>query len=165
MPGSYLLACAWNNLPHSPRFDVIPAGGTAMERKYRQRGYMDSEKECSPKQPRPKVENFGPKTPQMPGTHLVSRCAQCGTVLPRGFDPQGRCPHCGFELHCCKQCAHFDTSARFECNQPITARIVKKDARNECGFYAPRVILEKQTSPDSARPDDPRKAFEALFKK
>jgi hypothetical protein len=136
-----------------------------MERKYRQRGYMDSEGERSSTRPRPKIENFGPKTPQMPGTHFVSRCAQCGRVLPTGFDPQGRCPHCGFELHCCKQCAHFDTSARFECNQPITARIVKKDARNECGFYAPRVTLEKQTSPDSARPDDPRKAFEALFKK
>ena len=40
--------------------------------------------------------------------------------------------------------------------------------KNECRYYAMRVTVEKQTSaPQSAyaRPDDPRKAFENLFKK
>lgn len=108
-------------------------------------------------------ETFGPKTPNMPGARQVSRCAGCGKILPAGTDFTGRCPYCGFELHSCKQCAHFDPSARFECNQTITARIPRKDARNECNFYAPRVTLERQT--ESARSDDPRAAFEALFKK
>ncbi len=139
------------------------------DRKYRQRGYMDSDRERQEKQagkrPVAKPETFGPRTPQMPGTHSVSRCAGCGTVLPSGVDPQGKCPQCGFELHSCKQCAYFDTSSRFECTQPIAARIVKKDARNDCTFYALRVTVERQTSPGSSRPDDPRKAFESLFKK
>lgn len=137
-----------------------------MERKYKQRGYMGSGEGQREKGPRPKPEEtFGPKTPQMPGKHLVSRCAQCGKVLPPDFDSKGRCAHCGFELHSCKQCAHFDTSARFECTQPIQTRIVKKDARNKCSYYSPRLTLERQTSPDSFRPSDPRAAFEALFKK
>lgn len=127
---------------------------------------MDSDKGRREKTPRPeREETFGPKTPQMPGKHLVSRCAHCGKVLPADFDSSGKCPHCGFELHCCKQCSHFDTSARFECTEAIATRIVKKDARNECDFYSPRVTLERQTSPDSFRPDNPRAAFEALFKK
>lgn len=144
------------------------------DRKYRQRGYQDSDRDRGQKGsgPRagPRPETFGPKTPQMPGTHAVVRCAGCGTILPSGFDPSGRCPRCGFELHSCKQCVHFDTSARFECSQPIPQRIPKKDAKNDCAFYAPRTTIERQTSPGyssraSSGADDPRKAFENLFKK
>lgn len=136
-----------------------------MSRKYSQRGYQDSDRERTEKRPQRKAETFGPKTPQMPGTHTVTRCAHCGTILPAGFDPQGRCPQCGFELHSCKQCAHFDTSARFECTQPIPARIPRKDTRNDCAYYSPRSTLERQTSPGSSRPEDPRKVFESLFRK
>ena len=136
-----------------------------MEKKYRQRGYMESDTRRSGERPPPKPETFGPKTPKFPDAHRVSRCAGCGKILPASTDFAGRCPSCGFELHSCKQCAHFDSAARFECTQTITARIPKKDARNECNFYAPRVTLERQTSPGSPRQDNPRDAFEALFKK
>lgn len=139
-----------------------------MERKYRQRGYEDSPRSRSEKTPSPKPETFGPKTPRFPEACQISRCGGCGKILPADVDFAGQCPQCGFELHSCKQCAHFDTSARFECNQPITARIPKKDARNECNYYNPRVTLERATSPAalaSSRAGDPRAAFEALFKK
>ncbi len=84
-------------------------------------------------------------------------------VLPAGIDPQGKCPRCGFELHSCKQCAYFDTSSRFECTRPIPERIARKDTRNECSFYAPRITVERETS--TSRPPDARTAFENLFKK
>jgi hypothetical protein len=138
------------------------------DRKYRQRGYQDSgePQKRSPEKP-VKKDTFGPRPVQMPGTRMVSRCAQCGTVLPAG-DPPDRCPKCGFELHSCKQCTYFDPSSRFECMQPIPERIPRKDARNRCTFYAIRVTREKETTtPASAvsRPDDARRAFENLFKK
>ena len=78
-----------------------------MARKYRQPGYMDSderekrEKRDAPRGPR---ETLGPRTPQMPGQRTVSRCAQCGTVLPVTIKLFGQCPRCQFELHSCKQC-------------------------------------------------------------
>ena len=141
------------------------------DRKYRQRGYQDSDRD-RPEKPSgqrqgPKPERIGPKTPMLPGSHFVSRCGGCGTILPAEVDPLGKCPRCGFELHSCKQCAYFDTSARWECTQPIPARIPRKDAKNDCTFYALRTTVEKQTSPEamSSRPDDPRKAFENLFRK
>jgi hypothetical protein len=128
-----------------------------------------------PQEPRPRRELLGPKTPRMVGTVLRARCANCGAVLMPGFDPSGQCPRCQFELHCCKQCVHFDTSARFECTQPIPERIPRKDARNECPFFEFRMTVEKDTSPTAAastvtlsgslRPADARKAFEDLFKK
>jgi len=142
------------------------------DRKYRQRGYQDSgtERREEPRggaKPAPKRDNtFGPRPVQMPGTRLVSRCAQCGTLLQSVTDSPGQCPKCGFELHSCKQCSYFDPSSRFECSQPIPERIPRKDARNECTFYSMSVRVEKETStPGSARPTDARQAFENLFKK
>ncbi len=152
-----------------------------MERKYGHRGYMDSDapkkKEKRPPESRPRQEQIGPRTPLMVGTVTRARCSNCGAVLLKGFDPAGQCPRCGFKLHCCKQCVYFDTGARFECTQPIPEHIPKKDARNECTFYAFCTTIEKDTAPiapaassrgagaTSYRPNNARKAFDDLFKK
>jgi hypothetical protein len=141
--------------------------------KYRQRGYQDSGNEGAKQRqgqgeksaPR-KDLTFGPRPLNMPGTHTVSRCAECGALLENLSEPLGQCPKCGFALHSCKQCEHFDPSCRFECNQPIPDRIFPKDKRNDCTFYSMRVRLEKETSSKAAqRPNDARQAFENLFKK
>jgi len=139
------------------------------DRKYRQRGYQDSgedrQKTSGGERPA-KKDTFGPRPVQMPGTHTVSRCAQCGTLLPTGIEPTASCPKCGFELHSCRQCTYFETSARFECTQPIPERVPRKDERNQCTFYAMRMRVEKETStPSAAKPLDARQAFENLFKK
>jgi len=139
------------------------------DRKYRQRGYQDSgtgPKKEFEKPSAPKRENtFGPRPLNMPGTRTVSRCAECGALLPKLSDPVGQCPKCGFDLHACKQCEHFDPSSRFECNQPIPARISPKDKRNDCQFFSIRVMVEKETSSKgSQRPNDARAAFDNLFK-
>jgi hypothetical protein len=139
-----------------------------VSQKYRQHGYQDSgEKREKHSTEKPvKKETFGPRAVQMPGTHSVSRCAQCGTLLASVSEPVGQCPKCAFELHSCRQCTYFDTSSRFECTQPIPERIARKDERNPCTFYSMRVRVEKETStPSPARPMDARAAFENLFKK
>ncbi|HEV3331957.1 MAG TPA: hypothetical protein VG096_13290 [Bryobacteraceae bacterium] len=152
--------------------------------KYRQHGYQDRDRDESRKgssgerssgdrpsgersgTPHPKKDNtFGPRPVNLPGTRAVSRCTQCGTVLP-GMPPEGRCPKCGFELHSCKQCMYFDPGSHFECMQPVTVRIAKKDERNDCASYEIRVTREKETStPATLRPSSARQAFDNLFKK
>jgi len=157
-----------------------------VERKYRQRGYQDSgkpEKREKPQkeQPRPaRQEQIGPRTPRMVGTVLRARCASCGNVLQPGFDSNGVCPKCSFELHCCKQCVHFDSAAQWECTQPIPAPILKKTSKNHCKLFEFRMTVEKDTAPiaqaaptavqrehayTASRPNDARRAFEDLFKK
>jgi hypothetical protein len=153
-----------------------------LERKYTQRGYQESgapkKKEKRPPEHRPRQEQIGPRTPRMVGTITRARCSNCGAVLPTGVDPSTKCPRCAFELHSCKQCVHFDTGAQFECTEPITERIARKDARNDCTFYAFRMTIEKDTAPTAsvaaapaapefaaARPSSGRKAFDDLFKK
>jgi hypothetical protein len=153
-----------------------------LERKYSHRGYMDTDapkkKEKRPQENRARQEQIGPRTPRMVGTITLARCSNCGAVLQQGFDASAQCPHCKFELHSCKQCMYFDTSARFECTQQIADRVPKKDARNDCTFYTFRTTVEKDTAPtpsapvatpasngNSHRPTDARQAFENLFKK
>src|SRR6267143_1973655 len=92
-------------------------------------------KEKRPPEGHPRQEQIGPRTPRMVGTITRARCSNCGAVLQPGFDPKGKCPKCAFELHSCKQCAYFDTAARFECMQPIPERIPRKDQRNDCRLY------------------------------
>ncbi|HKW17164.1 MAG TPA: hypothetical protein VJO35_06635 [Terriglobales bacterium] len=138
------------------------------DRKYRQHGYQDSggQREKPSQQPQPaRKDTFGPRPVHMPGTHSVSRCAQCGTLLTLLSEPLGQCPKCAFELHSCKQCTYFDPSRRFECMQQVLERVAKKDVRNECTFFSISVRVEKQTSTGSAStPNDARKAFDSLFK-
>lgn len=139
-----------------------------MVRKYRQRGYMEAyeqEKRGKRGAPPKALEGTGPRAPRMPGARVTSRCAGCGTVLPVAIEAFGQCAQCGFELHSCRQCVHFDTASRFECTQPIKARMAQKDARNDCQYFAIRTVVERETSPGAARPEDARRAFQNLFKK
>lgn len=136
------------------------------DRKYRQRGYQDSGAKQEKREERPvRQETFGPRAIQMPGTRAVSRCSQCGVVLQASTETAAKCPKCGFDLHSCKQCTHFDPSSRFECTQPIPERITRKDVRNHCTFYAIKVTREKETSTSAGQVSSARQAFENLFKK
>ncbi len=155
------------------------------DRKYRQRGYMDSDRpeprgprEERPKQPGPRlpIDVTGPRLPRLVQAVAAARCFNCATPLPAGTDFNGNCPKCNAPLHCCKQCAHFEPSTRFQCLKPIPVRIPVKDKANECTLFSPRVTVARDgvTPPASPvaptveaprSPEDARSAFDRLFKK
>ncbi|MGH9719950.1 MAG: hypothetical protein ACRD8O_07035 [Bryobacteraceae bacterium] len=167
------------------------------DRKYRQRGYMDSERGEPrerrdgerPKQqgPRPPIDVTGPRLPRMLQAVEASRCFNCSSPLPQGVTFNGNCPKCNAELHCCKQCAHFEPSTRFQCLKPIPVRIAVKDKANDCNLFSPRVTVARDGAvsspafpggrplpdgrPQAAGADGPRTAsdarlaFDRLFKK
>src|SRR5438552_13465148 len=155
-------------------------------RKYRQRGYQDEPREKGPhggksgksgKPGKPAGEQAsrapgrqlqdaaGPRTPNLMASHEVWRCSRCGNLLSVPVAPVvevGRCARCGVDLHSCVQCVSFDTSARFECVQPITTRVSPKDAKKTCTSFAPRTTVERQTG--TSGPTSARQAFDDLFK-
>jgi len=161
------------------------------DRKYKQRGYMDTEAAPTsggpredrfrPKGPRPPIDITGPRLPRMVETVTASRCYNCATPLPPGFDFGAECPKCKAQLHCCKQCTYFEPSTRFQCTKPIPERIAYKDRANECTFFRARVTVARDAAPSArglsqpAAPaanapaprnaDDARAAFDNLFKK
>ena len=157
------------------------------DRKYRQRGYQDDQRdrERGPKGPKPSPpkerapgrvlqDERGPKTPNLMAAHEVFRCARCGNLLSVPVAVDARCSRCAVDIHSCIQCVSFDTSARWECaqNDKIPARISPKDERNVCDLFTPRTTIERQTSTSSSSPaagsatttNSARKAFDDLFK-
>jgi hypothetical protein len=145
------------------------------DRKYRQRGYQDDDREARPRpeSQRPprepgapagarRISQDAPKTINMPGYREVVRCTQCGALVATAIAVDTRCGRCGTDLHSCAQCGSFDPGSRFECMQAIPARVSPKNTRNTCTLFTPRSTVERETT--APRPDDARKAFDDLFK-
>lgn len=162
------------------------------DRKYRQRGYSDSPPSNNgnrerdgdgykpkPSGPRPSIDITGPRLPRLVQSITASRCYSCATTLQPGTDFTGKCPKCAADLHCCKQCAHFESSTRFQCDRPVPVRIVVKDKANDCTLFAARVTVARDVSnagsqnrppaqtssvPQPGSAADARDAFARLFK-
>ena len=162
------------------------------DRKYRQRGYRDDDREhrgprqdggrenepfpASQRPERPpgapagarRISSEGAKNPNMPGFRQVARCSRCGSLVDGQIFSRSKCPKCQQDLRSCAQCVNFDPGARFECSQVIAARISPKDVANECTLYAARTSWERETSSaQSQKPSEPsgaKKAFDDLFK-
>lgn len=165
------------------------------ERKYKQRGYQDTGRDYSsnggshgeerprPQGPRPPIDVTGPRLPRMVQSVTAARCYNCSTTLPPDVDFRGNCPKCATALHCCKQCAHFEPSTRFQCLKPVPVRIAGKDQANECELFKPRVTVARDGAhggtsngagngpampsniPVPRNANDARAAFDSLFKK
>ena len=155
------------------------------DRKYKQRGYMDSPRESNgfrqsdrPKAPGPRqpIDITGPRLPRLLQNVAAARCFSCSTQLSGDIDWKGKCPKCGAALHCCKQCTNFEPSTRFQCLKPIPARIPVKDQMNDCELFKPRVTVARDLTPGTQQsqqasapsprsPHDARAAFDNLFKK
>src|SRR5690348_7225154 len=160
------------------------------DRKYRQHGYMDTDREPrdrrfggdrpKPSGPRPPLDVTGPRRPRLLSNVVAARCYNCSTMLASDTDWKGKCPKCSADLHCCKQCAHFEPSTRFQCLKPIPIRIPVKDQANECTLFSPRVTVARDVSaqhnggrapipgvnsPAPRNAMDARDAFDRLFRK
>ena len=88
------------------------------DRKYRQRGYQDSDREqqrSKPKQePRSKPQDReGPRSPKMMAFGEAVKCAACGAKAPAIIGVESTCENCNADLHTCRQCNYFDPGAHF----------------------------------------------------
>lgn len=157
------------------------------DRKYRQRGYQDSNTGSTPQRsdrPKPQgpklpIDVTGPKLPRLVQNVVAARCFNCSVTLPRDTDFNGTCFKCGAALHCCKQCANFDSSTLFQCLRPIPVRIAVKDQANLCESFSPRFTVARDALPPGPvsklaqtgiipaprNANDARAAFDNLFKK
>lgn len=139
------------------------------DRKYRQRGYQENDREREQSQNRLRQragkssEREGPRSPRMMAFGEKVKCASCGAIVQTTISFESTCPKCNSDLHTCRQCTYFDPGSRFECRKPIKARILNKGGRNKCELFAARTVVERETS--SGTPSDARQAFANLFKK
>ncbi len=141
-----------------------------MERKYKQKGYMEDSSDAGKKESsrRPEKEkgirHYGMRNGGTARSGI--RCARCGKTMNLMGEValDAKCESCTNDFHTCTNCAFFSTSSRWECSKPILARVAPKDIRNDCTFFSPAVFVER-TFESNATPQDARRAFDALFKK
>jgi hypothetical protein len=136
-----------------------------MSRKYRQAGYMDSNRERKPKPP-PRKKGSGGRVETK--FHLITRCNNCASEIQLMDEIRvtEKCNNCGTDLHTCRNCINFDPSARNECTKPVEVRISNKGVNNLCTFFEAKVLIEKKGSGAAPKAGDShRQAFLDLFKK
>ncbi|MCB0360059.1 MAG: hypothetical protein KDD44_10495 [Bdellovibrionales bacterium] len=92
-------------------------------------------------------------------------CFSCGKPLDGLPLPIGRketCPHCDADVHVCKNCGHYDTSAYNDCREPQAERVVEKERSNFCDYFTLAGGSGSSTGPSR---NDVMKQLDDLFKK
>lgn len=139
------------------------------DRKYRHRGYQDNDRDSEPR------SRLGPKPERREGprgrsvgldANAVFKCNRCATVVLslEDFTPESTCSKCGSELHTCMHCADYDPQAPFECRAGVSERVTRKQRKNDCELFRPKVVLDL-TGKKPETPGDARSAFDKLFGK
>lgn len=70
------------------------------------------------------------------------------------------CPHCAADLHCCRNCEHWDPGAHNECKEHIAEYVPDRQRANFCTFFTFRAGPRETTDRDAVR-----RKLDALFKK
>ena len=75
------------------------------------------------------------------------------------------CPHCGWDVRCCKQCKFYDYSAYNECHEVMAERVIQKERANFCEYFILRGSVPDGVDAGTSKQEEAKKALEALFKK
>ena len=93
------------------------------------------------------------------------RCFGCEAIVElRSGERVGfrdTCPHCGRDLHVCRNCAHHDPSAYNECRESSAERVGDRERANRCDYFAPGSAGAEGRRGEAA---SARAALDSLFK-
>jgi hypothetical protein len=95
---------------------------------------------------------------------MTGSCYKCGRVLERNAFQRGdRCPGCGADTRCCRNCDFEEPGYRSECRETQAEPVSERENANACDYFRPR------QGPPKARPgaggSGGKAAFDALFGK
>lgn len=88
-------------------------------------------------------------------------CAYCRkevTVEDKVFR-RDACPHCGRDLHSCRNCMFFERGRQNDCREERAENVLDKDSANFCDYFRFGSELEA-----SVRDGDAKAKLAALFK-
>ena len=66
-------------------------------------------------------------------------CFNCGNEIDFDRIKMQRtdtCPHCGADLHVCKNCEHWDPGSPNECREHVTEHIADRERTNHCTVFS-----------------------------
>jgi len=91
-------------------------------------------------------------------------CFHCGRriELTERISFRAVCAECNCSLHVCCNCQFYDPAFHNQCREPQAERVVDKERRNFCEYFAPRQTEEpRRLTPANSV----HGKLEALFKK
>ena len=95
--------------------------------------------------------------------HITLKCFSCGKptqfIDTVGFREE--CESCSADMHVCKNCEFYDTTAYNECRESSADPVKEKERANFCDFFRPSSRNGSATS----QVDKIKAAADALFKK
>ena len=68
----------------------------------------------------------------IPGAAFSSRCRTCGREIA---SEAPSCPHCGADLHVCKNCRLYDPNLHNQCREPEASFIRDRAEANFCTHF------------------------------
>lgn len=91
-------------------------------------------------------------------------CFKCATVshFEDKVPYRSECAKCLEDLHCCKNCQHFDPNASRQCREPSAEPPREKERSNFCDYFCAK---NNASLGAGHKRDDLLSAAEALFKK
>jgi hypothetical protein len=93
--------------------------------------------------------------------HYCHRCRNEIEMIAK-LQRTDTCPHCGVDLHCCKNCEYWDPSAHNQCREHIAEYIPDREKANFCTFFTFRNGLPEDLQ---SRIETSKSKLDALFKK
>lgn len=96
------------------------------------------------------------------------QCHYCRLALSLEVQRKNRlCPNCGSDIHCCKNCIHYDESLSSKCREPNSPWVSDRHTQNNCAFFEHKPSAQPtNTVPTDADNEAERakEAFRALFR-
>ena len=94
-----------------------------------------------------------------------SLCFKCSEVLSVGSSVgfKDSCHRCDSDIHCCRNCNFYDTSAYNYCKENQADRVVDKEKANFCDYFRLRTGGGPASKP--AQAPTAMSSLDALFKK
>ena len=96
-------------------------------------------------------------------------CHYCRVPLSTEIQNKNRlCPQCGSDLHCCKNCVHYDEASSAKCREPNSEWVADRAALNSCPFFEFGTVsnrpAETGNAESNAEAERAKEAFRALFR-
>ena len=98
----------------------------------------------------------------------MGQCHYCRVTLSAEVQRKNRlCPQCGSDLHCCKNCVHYDESFSSKCREPNSPWIGDRSSQNLCPFFEFSKVAHLppgQPAEILSEAERAKEAFRALFR-
>lgn len=97
------------------------------------------------------------------------QCHYCRLPLKQDVVRRNRlCPSCGSDLHCCKNCVHYDENVTAKCREPHHEWVSDRTRVNNCHYFEFKRICETTAANGNddmtSEAERAKEAFRALFR-